>query len=248
MERQREEFPSRRKSPQMEIAVAAGEIDARLEEAGESGGLKDFALGAVGQDFSGAHEDDALDFGNDVGDVMGDQDDANAGLGERSHGLAETVLRGDIEGVGGLVEDEGARLVDESAGDEDALGFAGREFVHGAGGEVGGAEALERLSGERALLGCDVVMVEDLGARKEAGKDNVHAGGFGGEEGHEVVGDDAEKVAKLEDVPAVAAEDGDGGILARDGVEFAGERFYESGFAAAVGAEDGDVLLRIDAK
>jgi len=64
------------------------------------------------------------------------------------------------------------------------------------------------------------------------------------------VGDDAEVFAKLGEVPAGAAEDADfwlGMFGARDGgVEFAGHGADERGFAAAVGAEDGDVFSGLD--
>ena len=64
------------------------------------------------------------------------------------------------------------------------------------------------------------------------------------------VGDDAEVFAKLGEVPAGAAEDADfwHGMTGagNGGVEFAGHGADEGGFAAAVGAEDGDVFAGLD--
>jgi len=64
------------------------------------------------------------------------------------------------------------------------------------------------------------------------------------------VGDDAEVLPELGEVPAAAAEDadfGEGMVRAGDGgVELAGHCADEGGFAATVGAEDSDVFAGLD--
>ncbi len=53
-------------------------------------------------------------------------------------------------------------------------------------------------------------------------------------------------LAELGEVPAGAAEDADFHAFLHDGVEFAGHGADEGGFAAAVGAKDGDVFAGLD--
>lgn len=109
-----------------------GEVDGGLEEVGEGGGGEEFGAGAVSDDTTFAHEEDAGDFGDDVGDVVGNEEDAGAALGERAEEAAELALSGEVEGVGGLVEQEhgeagagGGAGADESAGDHDPALLAG---------------------------------------------------------------------------------------------------------------------------
>jgi len=58
--------------------------------------------------------------------------------------------------------------------------------------------------------------------------------------------DDAEALLELGEVPAGAAENADLGLRLGDWVALAGDGLDECGFAAAVGAEDGDVLAGVD--
>ena len=51
-------------------------------------------------------KEDAVNLGWDVGDVMGDEEDASSLLRETAEEVAQVGLRGEIEGVGWLVEEE----------------------------------------------------------------------------------------------------------------------------------------------
>ena len=62
-------------------------------------------------------------------------------LHEGAHGFAEGALGGEVEGVGGLVEEELAGAMDEGAGDEDAALFSGGHCGYGLVGEAGGLNA-----------------------------------------------------------------------------------------------------------
>ena len=86
----------------------------------------------------------------------------------------------------------------------------------------------------------------DADGAEEAGKDELATFDVAGALGHEVVGDEAEVVAEVKDVPVGSAEDLEGGFGAEERVAFAGNGFDESGFAGAVGAEDGDVFAGVD--
>ena len=59
-------------------------------------------------------------------------------------------------------------------------------------------------------------------------------------------GDDAKALLELSEVPARAAEDADFSIRLGDGVALAGDGLDESGLAAAVRPENGDVLTGVD--
>ena len=83
-------------------------------------------------------------------------------------------------------------------------------------------------------------------AREEASEDGVAAGGVKGRPAGEFGGDDAEAFLELGEVPAFAAEDADLRLRLDNRVALAGDGLDEGGFAAAVGAEDGDVLAGVD--
>ena len=109
----------------MEPLLVAADADGGVEELAEPGRGKQFVTGTVGNDAAGTHENDALDFREDVAEMMGDKDQAGALGSETAQGFAEFALGGEVEGVGWLVEQELAGPVDEGAGDEDAALFAG---------------------------------------------------------------------------------------------------------------------------
>ena len=88
--------------------------------------------------------------------MMSNEHEARAFGGETAEGIAEFALRGEVERVGRLVEQELARAMDQRAGDEDAAFFSGRHFADELAGEVGGFDSLERFGGARAHLGCDM--------------------------------------------------------------------------------------------
>ena len=232
------------------------------EQVGQDWGGEEFGAGAVGYDAALLHEDDAFDFRWDVVEVVGDQDQAGALSDEAAHAFAEVALGGEVEGVAGLVEQELAGAVDEGAGDEDAAFFSGGHFADEVVGEVGGVDAFESFGGAEAHLFGDDEVGPERGGGEEAGDDGVEAGGAsggaaggvgrarGGVEAGVGVGDDSEVVAEFGQVPAAAAEDAHFGagraVVGNDGVELAVHGADEGGFAAAVGAEDGDVFAGLD--
>jgi len=99
---------------------------------------------------------------------------------EIAHGFAQVALGGEVECVGGFVEEELAGPVDEGAGNEDAAFFSGGHFADGLGGEAGGVDAGKGFGGAVAhFFGDDEVGPE--GARaEESGQDGVVAGGAAG--------------------------------------------------------------------
>jgi len=142
----------------MQPAVLLADADFGTEEIGEYGCGEEFVAWAVGDDAALLHEDDALDFGWDVVEVVGDEDESDAVCDEAAEAFAEVALGGEVEGVGGLVEEELLGAVDKGAGDEDAALFSGGHFADEVVGEVGGVDAFESLGGALAhVVGDDEV-------------------------------------------------------------------------------------------
>ena len=123
---------------------------------------------------------------------MSDEEDAEPGAGELAHGVAELELAGNVEGIAGLVEEQGVRIVNQGASDERALGFTGRHFEDRAVGKVGDAHAGQGVAGTGMMFGMRLMIGENAGTAEEAGEDNVEAGGIGGAGGEEIRGDDSE--------------------------------------------------------
>jgi hypothetical protein len=160
--------------------------------------------------------------------------------------VADFAEGGEVEAGGRFVEEESVGVVNEGAGDEEAASFAGGEFVEPAIGEVSNFEAGHGLSGGGLHFGQDVMIGPDADGAEEAREDEFAAFDVAGALGHEVVADEAEVVAEVEDVPIAGAEDLERCFGAEERVAFAGDGFDERGFAAAVGAEDGDVFAGFD--
>ena len=157
-------------------------MDFGLEEVAEGGGGEEGGFGAVGVDSAGLHQDDAVDLGDDVGDVVGDEEDSGSLAGEGAEELAEVLLGGEVEGVGGFVEEEHSGGGNEGAAYHDAALFAGGHLAYGLVAEVSGVDAFEDFIGAGLHVG--VIWEVRLGQRVEPekklrGKDGAAAGGLG---------------------------------------------------------------------
>ena len=206
---------------------------------------------AVGDDAAVAHEDDALDFGQHVAEVMRDHNEAGAVACQAPEGFAEAALRGEVESVGGLVEQELARAMNECAGDQDAALFAGGHGADQLAGQMPRFDALQGFAGAH-FIG-DVQIGPERGGGKEAGDNRVEPGGDGGALAGKLAtrgagADHAEVAAQFGEVPALPAEDAHDHSRLEDGIELAGDGQNERGFAAAIGTEDGDVLAGADSE
>ena len=232
----------------MEVAVVAEEADGDGEERGERFAGKDAVLGTVGEDGTLLEQDDAVHFRNDLGYMMGDENDAQAGLCELAHGVAKLELRGNVESVGRFVEEKCLWIVNQGAGDERAFGFTRGHLCDSAAGEMVDAEAFEGRVSESKLVRCGMMMGKDMRAAEESGKHDVEAGGVGGARSEQILRDDAEVGAQFKDVPAVLAHDGDGRTFAGERIAFARDGLDERGFAATVGTKDADVFAGVDAQ
>jgi hypothetical protein len=58
---------------QVVVSVLRGDLHGTSKERGQAIGGQQLRLCAIADDAAIAHEDDALDFGNDIGEMMGDE-------------------------------------------------------------------------------------------------------------------------------------------------------------------------------
>ena len=178
-------------------AVFLSQLNVSLEEVAETRRGEKLGLGAVGDDAASFHHEDAIDFGWDVGDVMGDEEDASSLLGETAEEVAQVGLRGEIEGIGGLVEEKHLGGRDEGAANHDATLLASGHFPNRFVGELGSVDLMENFVGAGAHGVGDGEIGPEGGAGEEAGEDGVAAGGGEGGAAGEFGGDYTEAFFEL---------------------------------------------------
>jgi hypothetical protein len=140
----------------MQPFVVATNADGGVEEFAEAGCGEELLARPVGDDAALTHENDSLDFRQDVAKVVSDEDEAGAFASEAAQGFAQIALCGEVKRVGRLIEKELTGAVNKRARDEDAAFFAGRHFADELVGEVGGLDAFEGFGGAVAHLRGDV--------------------------------------------------------------------------------------------
>lgn len=218
------------------------QCDVDTEERAELLRTDQFAFRAVGEDASVLHHDDAVDFLEDVGEVVRDHQNAHTLAGDLAESFAEFALSGEVESVRGLVEEQHFGPMNEGAGDHNAALLAGRHFADKLGFEVGSLHQDKCFVSAVAHFRSDMQVGPERGGGEETGDDRVETAGHGRALAGEFRGDDAEMGAELRDVPARAAQQPQLSGGRDDGVALAGEGLDERGFAATIGAENGDVF------
>ena len=88
----------------------------------------------------------------------------------------------------------------------------------------------------------------DRRAREEAGNHGIASLGVQRPFAGKIGGDDAQPLAQLENLPAFPAENAHARARLRQGIAFTGHGFDQRGLAAAVGAQQSDVLSGGDAQ
>ena len=166
---------------------------------------------------------DLEDAGGEAVDEVAVVRDEEDGAGEVADGVEQDVLGAEVEVVGGLVEEEEVRGGDEHLGHGVAVALAAGEdaelFEDVVAGEHEAAE-------ERAEF--------DDGDLGSGSADVVEHDGVGVEDFVLVLGEEVD-----EDVVAFADGAGGGGFLLAQEPD-------ESGFACAVGADEGDAVAAFD--
>jgi hypothetical protein len=221
---------TRRRASSSRAAGRAGEEAQLVDEAADLVALDDVG-DVAGDDELALLEDDGLiaEVVELAEDVRGDED-GDAALAGAGEDVAQVAAAARVEAVGGLVEDEQARAVEQAAGDEQALAHAlgqgagggvalvdeveGGEHLVDGGRELGLGE-LEALAEEAQVLGRRHVLVERVTVAEEA--DLTAQGGLVGARPHAV------------ELDAALA-----------GGEHGGEHAQGGRLAGAVGADEAD--------
>ena len=155
-----------------------GDIDA--EEVAKLRSGEQIAFGAVRVDTALFHHDDAVDFRKDIGQVVGDHENADTLLGDAAESLAEFALSGEIEGVGRLIEEEHFWLVNESTGNHNTALLACGHFANQLGGEVIRLHQMQGIAGTSAHFGRDVEIGPESRGGEESGNISIETTGHGG--------------------------------------------------------------------
>ncbi|HKH98548.1 MAG TPA: hypothetical protein VJ999_05515 [Candidatus Sulfotelmatobacter sp.] len=92
------------------------------------------------------------------------------------------------------------------------------------------------------------MVLKNADAGKKARQHDVPSAGVARAGEHQVVGHDAQAGAQVEHIPALFPENRHRRSLTNHRIAFARNGLDERGLAAAVGAEDGDVLIGADAQ
>jgi len=81
-------------------------------------------LRSIGEHATLLQHHDALDLRDDLADVMRHEDDADPIARQRRHRAEQCRMRGNVERIARLVEEQRSGIVDEGAGDEHPLRLA----------------------------------------------------------------------------------------------------------------------------
>ena len=233
-----------------------------LDAGADAGLLEDHVVVAAVVDDDGLVVD-VGDVGADVVEEVAVVRDGDDGAVVADEEVLEPVDGLEVEGVGGLVEEQGFGVAEEGLGEQDADLLAALELGHLALVEfVGDVEALQQ-DGGVGLGFVAVLVADDAFELAEAGAVFVGHLGLvvddfalfeGGPEGFVAHDDGVDDAVGVEGV-LVLGEDAD--LLGADdgallGVDLAGEDLHEGGLAGAVGAGeavaaasgegDGDIL------
>jgi hypothetical protein len=200
--------------------------------------VQDLFRGAGFEDAPLVEEEDAVgDVAGEV-EVVGDEEEGEAVIGEAAEDIADFLAEFGVEGGGGFVEEENLGFHGEGAGDGDALLLTAGELGGAVVGAVGEADPFEELEGFGFDLGAGAT--EDV----DGGFEDVFEGGAVGEE-MELLEDHAgpePELALLFAGDRTGAIDGDvvdGDESGVGGVEVV-ETAEEGGFAAAGRADEDD--------
>lgn len=229
-------------------AVVARQIYVYAEEVAELVAGDELFFGAVGDDAATFHHDDALDLGRDVREQVGDQQDADAVARQLAEQFAQLALGGDVERVGGLIEQKHLAGLHQGTADHGAALLAGGHLAHGLRRQMGCIKLLHYGGSALAHRSSHGEIGPERGAGEEAGQHSIESSGGARLAAGEFGGDDAEALLQLGQVPALAAEDADAHLGRDQRIALAGHGLDECGFTAAVGPENGDVLARLDAQ
>lgn len=119
------------------MKVVLDDFDGTAVAFAEEGGGEDLGFGSVGENGTVFEKNHAVDFGNDLPDLMGDKEESGALSGKVAEGGKQTPGSGEIERGAGFVQDQQGRSGGEGAREETANFFTGGKGGKLALGETG---------------------------------------------------------------------------------------------------------------
>src|SRR6266446_4255704 len=123
--------PFHTRSIKMKVAVMLVQPDGGAKQAGEMLLVENGVLRPIGENSSLAQKNDAFNFWNDFGNMVGDEQNTEARLRERAHRIAKLQLRRDIKSVARLIEEQRPRVVHQRTRNKSSLRFAGGHVGYG---------------------------------------------------------------------------------------------------------------------
>lgn len=229
-------------------AVFLCQVNLGLEEIAEGCLGQQIGFGTVADDATFAQQQNAIDLGNNVGDMMRDQQDAGSLLGQSTQQAAEFALCIQVECIRRLVEQKHLRRPDQSASDHDAPLLTGGHLANRLVDQVDRVDLFDHFIGALLHSWSDGEVGPEGAARKKSGKHSVTTRGVKRRFTRQFSGDDTQPLFKFGEVPTLTAKDADPGFRLDDWIALAGNRLDESGFSAAIGAKDSDMFTGIDAE
>jgi epoxyqueuosine reductase len=161
---------------------------------------------------------------------------------------ANFMQSGQVEAGRGFVQQQRRWVMNQRPSDEQPAGLAGRELVRPALGQMQSVQP--RHCGPRCFfhLGQHVVVRPDADGTEKPGKHQLTAGDVARALGHQIVADDPEMRAQLEDIPISAAQNAQPCAGPEERIALARDGLDERRFPAAIRAQNSHVLAAFDPK
>ncbi len=226
----------------MQPLFVLADADRRVEKGAESRCGEKFGARTVSNDPAIPHKDHAVNFRENVAQVMGHQHKTCTLGYEAAQGVAEFALRGEIESIRGLIEEQLARSVHERAGNQDAAFLAGGHLSHKLRGKMRGFDARESFCGPGTHFFCNHEIGPECRSGKEAGDHGIETRSHRRALAGKIGAHDAEMLPQLGQVPAITAKDAHPHLRLNNRVDLTGNGEDQRGLAAPVGAQDCDML------
>ncbi len=175
--------------------------------------------------------------------LVRDQDQSDAVLCEGTEIAPQLGLREEIETVGGLIEQQGPRVVHQGPGNQDPGGFARGESGDKSVREVGDTKPLQRGGRLTVHVGRDFApLLPQPDAAEEPGEDDIPAGEGASDLLQQVRRDDAKAGTKLLHMPLLPTEKAGHASRLVQWIEFAGDGLDQRRLAGAVRPQHRDVF------
>lgn len=229
-------------------AVFLCKLDFGLEEIAENGSGEKFGFRSIADDASVAKQKDAVDLRDDIGDVMGNEENAGPLLGQLTQQVTEFALSADVESVRRLVEEQHLRRTDEGAADHDSALLPSGHLAYGLVRQVDSIDLLEHFVCALTHCGRNHEIGPEGAAGEEAGENGISSRGVERWLTGKFSRDYTEALLEFGKIPALAAKDADLRFGLDDRIALAGNSLNEGGFTAAIRAKNGDVLTGVDAE